>query len=270
MRILLIADVHNKPNGDVKTLENIKNCIQSTCPDLVVFLGDTVHGPDVNDGRYEHYLRQVLDTTGDIPFATVFGNHDDECDMTKEALLQIQQTYPNCMTKGTDYVLEMCGETLVFIDSGAYYQGKESLYDVVKPQQISWAKEQIKGKKAIVFQHIIVPDIFDVISQSVLWSRGAVFAKGKWCRFKKGVAYTGTLGERPCPPDISSNQLTQLAPNLKAMVFGHDHKNDFEVNLMGVKLIQCAGCGSNSYDAKNPSSVKLLDTQTLTTKQIFL
>ena len=24
MRILLIADVHNKPNGDVKTLENIK------------------------------------------------------------------------------------------------------------------------------------------------------------------------------------------------------------------------------------------------------
>ncbi len=270
MKILLIADVHNKPNGDVKTLENIKNCISSTKPDLVVFLGDTVHGPDVKDGRYEHYLRQVLDTTGDTPFATVFGNHDDECDMTKDAILQIQQTYPNCMTKGADYVLEMDGETLVFIDSGAYYQGKGSLYDVVKPEQIQWAKQNIQGKKAIIFQHIIVPDIFDVISQSLLWSRGAVLGKGKWCKFKKGVDYKGTLGERPCPPDINTNQLATLAPNLKAMVFGHDHKNDFELTLQGVKLIQCAGSGSNSYDADCPSSVKLLDTQTLTTTQIFL
>lgn len=271
MKILLIADVHNKPNGDSKTLENIKNCISDTKPDLVVFLGDTVHGPDVNDGKYEQYLRQVLDTTGDTPFATVFGNHDDECDFTKQQILEITQAYPNCLTKGQDYVLDIQGETLVFIDSGSYYHDKKaSLYDVVKPEQIDWAKEKIKGKKAIAFQHIIVPDVFDVISQSLMWSRGAVFGKGRWCKFKKGVAYTGTLGERPCPPDINTNQLNELAPNLKAMVFGHDHKNDFEVTVKGVKLIQCAGCGSNSYDADCPSSVKLLDTQTLRTTQIFL
>lgn len=269
MKILLVADVHNKPKGDAKTLDNIKNAIADTKPDLVVFLGDTVHGPDVNDGRYEYYLRSVLDTTGDTPFATVFGNHDDECSVTKQEILQIQQAYPNCMTKGTDYVLHMCGETLVFIDSGAYYQGKGSLYDIVKPEQIAWAKQQIEGTKAILFQHVIVPDIFDIVSQSILWSRGAVFGKGRWCKFKKGVAYTGTLGERPCPPDISTNQLSVLAPNLKAMVFGHDHKNDFEVTLQGVRLIQCAGCGSNSYDANHPSSVKLLDTKTLSTTQIF-
>lgn len=275
MKILLIADVHNRPNTKPKdksrTLKGLQKAIQEANADLIVFLGDIVHGPDFKEVNedYELYLREVLDLTGDYPFAFVFGNHDDECDVSKDNILKIISSYPNSLTNGRNYTVEMMGEKLLFIDSGSYYDGEESYYDIVKPEVISWAKNEIKGVQGILFQHIIVPDIFDVMVQKKhfvpFWAHG----DGKWVRFRQDIKYSGKLGERPCPPNISTGQLEALSKNLKCACFGHDHVNDFELNLMGVKVIQCAGAGYNCYDKKQKSNVKILDTKTLTTTKIY-
>jgi predicted phosphodiesterase len=275
MKILLIADVHNRPNNSFAkklTLQNLKNVIKNTPCDLIVFLGDIVHGPDFKHSSepYEKYLREVLDLTQDRPFATVFGNHDDECDITKDKILSIIKSYPNSITDGKNYLKEMHNETLLFIDSGSYYNGDESYYDIVSQDVIDWAKDKISNKKAILFQHIIVPNIIDCLDEYNNFKPFCVNGDGKWVKFKKSISYTGKLGERPCPPDINNHQLEQLAPNLKGAVFGHDHKNDFELKISGVKIIQCAGAGYNSYDKLKRSSVKLLDTKTMQTKKIYL
>lgn len=269
MRILLIADVHNKPHGSKKTLNSIKNIIEKTKCDLIVFMGDMVHGPST-PYNYEKYLRQVFDLTGDTPFATVFGNHDDECATPKEDILKFTKSYKNCLTVGCDYVIEMFGETLLFIDSGSYYNGEESFYDTVKKEQIEFAKSKIKGKKAILFQHIIMPDIMECIEEYEKRVKGAVRDGESFYKFKNTVKYTGTLGERPCPPDINTGEFEELREYLKACVFGHDHKNSFELSIKGVKFIQCAGSGNNSYDKFCKSSVKILDTKTLETERIFI
>lgn len=275
MKILLIADVHNRPNTKAKdksrTLKGLEGAIKKANADLTVFLGDIVHGPDFKeiDEDYEPYLREVLDLTGDNPFAFVFGNHDDECDVSKDDILKIISSYSNSLTNGRNYIIDMMGEKLLFIDSGSYYDGEESYYDTIKPEIISWAKNEIKGAQAILFQHIIVPDIFDVMVQKKhfvpFWAHG----DGKWVRFKKDVVYSGKLGERPCPPNINTGQLEGLSKNLKCACFGHDHVNDFELDLMGVRVIQCAGAGYNCYDKKQKSNVKILDTKTLTTTKIY-
>lgn len=269
MKILLIADVHNKPCSSRKTLKALKKAIDNSQCDLIVFLGDTVHGPNTLY-NYEKYLRQVLDLTGDMPFATVFGNHDDECKTTKDEILSYMKKYDNCLTQKGDYVIEMMGETLVFVDSGSYYKGDGSFYDTVKEEQIQSVLKKIEGKKAILFQHIIVPDIMEAIDCFDTEQKGAVKDGKKYYRFKDSVEYTGKLGERPCPPDINTGELEKLAPHLKAMCFGHDHKNSFELEMMGVKLIQCAGSGNNSYDKFCKSSVKILDTETLKTTTKWL
>lgn len=274
MKILLIADVHNRPlvspHSRTKTLEGLKKVISKTPCDLIVFLGDIVHGPDFKQVSedYGFYLRQVLDLTKDIPFATVFGNHDDECDVSKEEILDIIKSYPNALTKGENYVLNMKDETLLFIDSGSYYDGEKSHYDTVKQPVIDWAVDEIKGKNAVLFQHIIVPDIFNAIDEYKHFRPFCIYSSGKWLKFKKGIQKTGTMFERPCPPDINTAELEQLAPYLKGAVFGHDHMNTFELDLMGVRLIQCGGCGSNCYDKHFPSSVKQLDTKTMKTEKI--
>ncbi|MFR5875165.1 MAG: metallophosphoesterase [Eubacterium sp.] len=276
MKILIIADVHNRPltskRARIKTLNGIKKAITDNPCDLIVFLGDIVHGPDFKTIKrpYEKYLREVLDLTGEVPFATIFGNHDDECAVTKDEILRIIDSYPNSLTNGRNYVVDMKGETLLFIDSGSYYEGEGSYYDVVKQDVIDWAKDKTEGKKAILFQHIIVPDIIDCLDEYKYFKPFCVTGDKKWVKFKKGISYTGHMGERPCPPKINTGELKQLSPYLKGAVFGHDHKNDFELNIFGVKIIQCAGSGSNSYDKFNRSSVKLLDTKTMQTKKIFI
>ena len=261
MKILLIADVHHRPgvsrHRQKTTVKKLKNIINALPADLIVFLGDTVHGPDFKSDKtlYEKYLREVLDLTKSIPFATVFGNHDDECDITKEEILKIISSYPNSCTNGKNYTLKTDSETLLFLDSGTYYDGEGSFYDTVKAETIEWAKAEIEGEKAILFQHIIVPDIRDITHKKF---------------FNEGVRYTGKIKESPCPPDINTGELRELSPFLKAAVFGHDHKNSFETELMGVKLIQCAGAGLECYEYPQRPSIKLLDTKTLKTEYIKL
>ena len=269
MKILLIADVHNRLDVNkvrhTRTLKSLKRVISRTSCDLLVFLGDTVHGPDFKgrEALYERALREVLDITQGTPFAAVFGNHDDECGITKEEILRIQQSYPNCLTRGRDYVLDMGGEALLFIDSGTYYDGEESFYDTVKPEQIAFALSEIREKKAILFQHIIVPDILPLThTKKRLFLKKTVF--------KSGVLFDGRIGERPCPPDVNTGEWEQLSPYLKAAVFGHDHKNDFELTLDGVRMIQCAGAGRNCYEYPQIPRVKLLDTETLKTETVYL
>ncbi len=264
MKILIIPDAHNNPCAHKyfkrkKTIKCIKKAIDENPCDLIVFLGDTVHGPDFPKDckSYEKCQRDILDLTGNTPFALVFGNHDDECIKTKEEILSVVDSYPNSLTQGRNFVLDMKGETLLFIDSGSYYEGEGSFYDTVKEDTIAWAKEQIEGKKAILFQHIIMPDIMDYIE---------ILPKGE--RFKEGVSYTGVLGERPCPPNINTGELETLAPYLKAAVFGHDHASSFELDVKGVKFIQCPGAGFNSYEKKKQAEYKILDTQTLKTKTV--
>lgn len=269
MKILLIADVHNKPKGSKKTLASIKNVIKATDCDLIVFLGDTVHGPATHN-NYEKYLRQVLDLTQGISFCSVFGNHDDECNTSKKEILSIMKSYPNCLTGDGDYAVDMMGETLLFIDSGSYYDGDESFYDTVKAEQIEHAKSLISSKKAILFQHIIFPDIMDYIDEIEAPTKGAVRDGKRFYKFKSNVKFKGRLGERPCPPDINTGELKVLAPSLKCAVFGHDHKNTFELDANGVRLIQCGGSGNNSYDKYCKSSVKVLDTSTLETELIYI
>lgn len=270
MKILLIADVHDKLFGSLKTIRNLKKAVQKTPCDLIVFLGDTVHGPSTPHFIYKKRLRRAVSVACGKPFATVFGNHDDECKTTKDEILHWLQEIPNCKTKGRNYVLDYGDTRLLFIDSGSYCKGEESFYAYVDKAAIDWAKEQANGRRTILFQHIIMPDIIELLEESDVKKDGFIKDGSKWYKFKEGHPLAGSLRERPCPPDFNSGELDALKNHICCAVFGHDHLNDFETDIKGVRFIQCAGAGSNSYDRHHPSSIKLLDTNTLKTSTIPL
>ena len=264
MKILIVADVHMRTKvseaRQSRTFRALENAFANVPCDLAVFLGDLMHGPDYADdrARFMHDLKKALAATGDVPFAFVFGNHDAEGPVTKKEILDVLGTCRNSLTQGENYVLHTGGETLLFIDSGSEYDGEESHYDIVRPDTIRWAAQNIAGEKAVLFQHIIVPDIIDCVAQD---------ENGDW-RFKDGFAFEGVLKERPCPPDLNTGELETLAPHLKAMVFGHDHINSFTCSMNGVKIIQCAAASVSGYEYPQEPTVRLLDTKTLVSEVI--
>ncbi len=231
---------------------------------------------------FEEYYKQW-----GVRVAVVFGNHDDQFTWTtKEQQIKMYQKY-DCFI-GYDEAIENidiygCGNymvpifksnytpitegeidykniayNLMMIDSNTYVDALGLTdYDAVHDDQLQWFEGETKrinalsGKnvKSMVFQHIIVPDIYDALVKVDEGTEGAVKAKdGNYYVLPEGAK--GTLGEAPCPPskDVYNNEYERLINvGAEAFFFGHDHNNDFEVSYKGATMYATSGVGFCSY-----------------------
>ena len=85
----------------------------------------------------------------------------------------------------------------------------------------------------MVFQHIVVPEIFDAI--------------------ENGTLVDGVIAERPAPSPYESKQFNAIVNqgDVKAMFFAHDHINTYTINYMGLDLVCTPGAGFCSYGDDN-------------------
>lgn len=231
-RILILSDIHTPYNMPVWTENFIRYAMETQKPHLVVLLGGTA-------------------------FAMVFGNHDHEGlphlseDEAKDFLLSVYGESENCLAVGRDYsfnIKDSKGEndifSLYFIDSGTY--AKEGGYAYVQPHQLSWYKQECdkNGKlPSYLFQHIIFPEVYDLMYESKLpkkgYTKGQCIRGKKFYKFKADQLVSGTMKEGPCPPDINGGQFETVKEkgNTVACFFGHDHKNDFDCDCQGIRLL---------------------------------
>ncbi len=159
---------------------------------------------------------------------------------------------------------------LMMIDSNSYVNRKPwtldgvlSDYDCVHNDQLVWFENEMnaisamRGKtvNSMVFQHIIVPDIYDALKEVPAGTEGAVANKydaSKYYVLPDGAK--GTLGESPCSPNPNNynNEYERLiAVGAQAFFFGHDHENDFEVPYKGATMYNTSTVGFCSYGAGN-------------------
>ena len=189
-KILHITDTHQDSSGE-KVPAFIAEALDYTKPDLVVFGGDNQvsNGNDFQKvyDAIESLVKPIVECG--IPFALVFGNHDDQEGFSKEDQLKIFQSFPGCLTYDVEG-LYGCGNSnlpilssdgrrtafnLWFFDSNTYNPDEsQGGYDYVREDQINWYKttsealERANGKKvpSLAFQHIIVPEIYDIFLRS--------------------------------------------------------------------------------------------------------
>lgn len=284
-KLLVFTDIHetNRPFRD--TIALIERSLDAVQPDLVIYLGDTVDGafPGANPER----VRAAIDAavmpvvSRGIPFAPVFGNHDRESGVPNEAQLKIYQQYPGCLLlQGAgcvpgcgNYVVTVEGSTddsdkfaLWMIDSGSRIseerlaQGIPDGYAAPEPEQIAWFERKAEELAAqnggctpagLVFQHIIVPEIYDALVPARRGEKGAVRGqekkwRGSWYRLPDDAI--GKLGEGPCPPCYNTGEFDAMKRhNVLGAFFGHDHVNDFECPYQGIRLTNCKSTGVRSY-----------------------
>lgn len=106
-------------NGDATTIEYMEKLLDREKPNLVVFSGDNINGGGVSDARAATFKFAEPVVKRKIPWAVIFGNHDDENDLTREELLEVMKHMPYSLTERGPIDLPGIGNYIlkVFTDS---------------------------------------------------------------------------------------------------------------------------------------------------------
>ena len=277
-KILLLADTQDVAKPQKEMLQLLEASLDAAQPDFVVYLGDMIHGNDIkSEESAEAAITAIVAPVVQrgLPFAVVFGNHDDNGGVSKEAQMEIYRSFPGCMAvDGED--LTGCGNYRIplfgsdgekavfnfwFFDSGTYDPDREGAYDYVRQDQLDWyvkesnALMEENGGEAVpsfAFQHIIVPEIYDMLTEVPKGSEGAVRGHGshsdRYYVLNPENFSSGSMGEGPCPPEYNSGEFAAWQQgDVIAAFFGHDHVNDFVGSYKGVDLVMTPGVGFYIY-----------------------
>ncbi len=285
-KILVLADIQDDAALLSVTANFIDAAVASEQPDLIILTGDNIAGHITpNADRSAKAIRAFMDILEPygIPVAMVFGNHDDDGGrMSKEDQMKVYEEY-SCfigMDEGEEiygvgtYNVPIFSSTddsdIVFncwlFDSGSY--DENGGYDRVRQSQIEWYKAKSAELKAanggeavpsLVFQHIIVPEIFEALDEVEMGTPGAVSKYGKFYALPETAAEGSFMGEPPCPSAVNDGQFDALVEggDVIGMVFGHDHSNSFIVPYEGIDLINNPTCGFQSYGMSEVRGIRV-------------
>ena len=289
-----------------KMLDNAYDMIK---PDLVLFTGDNILGNHLLDARFGsrqiaggkaatmRVMRESIDNIcaplekRKIPFAMIYGNHDDRNLVSKDEQADIYRSYSMCLPMNNRngsvdcdtyniLVLPAEGDSPVFnlwmLDSAWYDKKADKCFEAIKPETVAWYKktaaklaEENGGTPvpSLMFAHIPLPAILNLVEQCGANDIGAVNTHERgWCRLRPDLA-RGTLKEYPSvlADDAGLFDAAVQFGDVKGIVSGHDHMNCFEGKYKGIEFVQtscasfrCYGDGSRGvrvfeFDARDPA-----------------
>ncbi len=286
--ILILADIHLSGREWKWTKAHIEAAFCESQPDLVVLLGDNVTGryPGASVEKINGAIKQIgeIFEERNVPFTLVFGNHDHEglCEFgftertAKKHILSLFKRCSFClaeegekMTGVGNYnrlIYDSSGAkpvfNLWFMDSNPYAEESEGGYGYVHADQLRWYEEKGEELKkenggknipSFIFQHITVPEIYDMLKSHPKRVKGSVKGHGSYGKsyYTANPEYitSGKLKEGPCPPDVKSEQFSSWLKrgDILGAFFGHDHVNDFSGEHKGIKIHQVPSTGFYSY-----------------------
>ncbi|MBQ6419711.1 MAG: metallophosphoesterase [Clostridia bacterium] len=238
------------------TMRRLVNRVQ---PDLITLTGDLVCG---DDSTYYsiHRLTDLMESFG-VPWAPVFGNHDDEANCDRNYLADVMTAAPHCLMKKSDpemgvgnYIVNIAEptadggqkivESLIFMDSHKTQPNEK------QKAWFTWAADGINaltdnGAEISLFMHIPLPEYR--YAYDLAWNA----EEKKW---NEGFDAYGALHETICCERDADGQPVQrgffdavkAAGTAKFVFCGHEHMNNFSILYEGVRLTYCMKVGKAS------------------------
>lgn len=291
-RVLCVSDIHGGVGYDAEnTAADLSALVEGLKPDLVMLLGD-IAGPGMIHISNADELKAMLDSLcaplekAGIPWAHVFGNHDDNYGLDNSEAEKVYESYAHCVSKagpavlgGTgNYVLPVCGRNgkpLFAVygldshrDTEKTFEHSDTLKNApggsergIDTEQVKWycsvsdRLREISGAPVPALMTFHVP-----LPEALFMSENA-----------EQCGMTGFCEEEVSCPQINPGLFRAALSqgDIKAFCTGHDHVNTFEGTYCGIKL--CSD-GYLSYhachdkrmrggrifdiDENNPSAVK--------------
>ncbi|MFH1538061.1 MAG: metallophosphoesterase [bacterium] len=255
LRTLVVTDLHfyiHSGMSNPESVDTLKKLTKKFKPDLIVSTGDMWHENPAGQGY--NFLKWACKQFAKLgtPWAFAWGNHDKADDYGKaHALLE---RAPNSLYRGAandgNYRLEILnGKTGKPVWN--FFMLNDSRGGM-REEQLEWFKSEVKKIKsenpnpppAFVFFHIPIREYGDFdAAESVA-----------------GVQYEGI-----CHEDGVGNALeTFMASGMvKATFCGHDHVNDYRLNIGGMKLVYARATGAGGYGGdkvKKGATLVTIDT----------
>lgn len=274
-KVLVFSDLHLKTGGIPAVMDaSIKKLVDREDPDLIILNGDNIQDTEIQSRAT---MRAVVNEAVDyieerqIPWMHVFGNHDSESGFSRLEQQRVYEGFEYCISKAGEksltgvgnYVIPVYGsndDTVKFtvwgLDSGDYLsaEDKEGLfplhsafngyrdivYNYIHYDQIEWyvkisklLQEQNDGK--------IVPGLmsFHIPLQEFYTA---------WIN-RESLTWNGEKREVIAASPHNSGLFNALYSrgDIKAVVSGHDHKNNFMVEYGGIKLCYASTVSTNTY-----------------------
>lgn len=279
-------------------------------PDIVLFTGDNILGNHLLDARFGNkkiasgkqatlesmsaairHITYPLEKRK-IPFAMIYGNHDDMNLVSKEEQANIFRECSMCLPMNNEDperdvatysipVISSNGKKQLFniwmLDTAWYDKQENKCFKEIKPSAVEWFKKESErmkkenGDKAmpsLMFLHIPLPITMEIVEKSATPLPNSIGNEEHgW--FKLNPEYgKGFVGELPSILDDDAGLFDAVLEcgGVKAIVSGHDHVNSFEATYKGIDLVQtpCASfrCYGNDLrgvrvfelDENNPES----------------
>lgn len=258
-KILNLSDIHFSDYGyraflSVFNVNKMKRLVANAKPDLITVTGDIVCG-DNSDYYSIQRITDLMESFG-VPWAPVFGNHDDESNCDLNFLAEVMMQSPHCLMQKGDpemgvgnYIINIAEgdkivESIIMMDSH-HNQPNEKQHKWYK-----WAYEginRITGNSAEIslFMHIPIPEYKYAYDEA--WNT----AKKKWNDGYK--AYGSQHESVACERDGDGNpvqrgffDLVKASGTTKYIFCGHDHMNDYSIEYEGVRLTYTMKLGQAS------------------------
>ncbi|OQX15905.1 MAG: hypothetical protein BWK76_12300 [Desulfobulbaceae bacterium A2] len=250
--IMQFTDTHfeNGEPEDLRTAGLMERVLALEHPDLALFTGDVL-GPGCRDARPAWAMAAAPLIRRGLPWAAVFGNHDDESGAaTRAELMAIQQDLPGCLSRPGPRSVSGLGNfllhvaraggagtaaTLCCLDANTYAETDIGGHGWIRDDQIRWFSRSLAATRperptspVLVFLHIPLPEFDEV------WRLGT-------CR--------GEKNEEVCCPRINTGLFAAMHLNgrVRGVFCGHDHVNDFQGRLHGIRLCYGRASGYNTY-----------------------
>jgi hypothetical protein len=256
-KIVQFTDIHEGPNKD-KSIELMNKVLEYEKPNMVVLSGDNIDGKCTTSDEVRKAVNHIAEPmeNRNIPWAIVFGNHDDEHNMmTKEEMMKLYMSFEHNLSQIGYKTFDRIGNynilvegsrdkmpkfNIYMMDSGKYAPAIIGGYNWIKLTQIWWYKRTAlmlkqKYKKIIpslMFFHIPLKNF------KKAWEIGLIdgerfeeesCAKINLCLFSK-IVRTG---------------------DVKGVFVGHDHLNNYCAALNGIRLGYAGYTGYGSYGDDN-------------------
>lgn len=285
-KILCISDLHGICNYDTRLTRDMEAILDGVKPDLLLVLGDMVWRDAMeSEDNLRGFLKSVFKVVEDrkIPWAHVFGNHDNECNvnfsqqkvyekfeynLTKRGPEEIHGVgnfvLPIMNEKGDDVVYNVwgldshdslgdfmkefnLGDTSSKWDMQCVYPSClhdwGSTYNTLNFDQVMWywnssvELEKHFGHRipGLLCQHMALPE-YVVTYKNTAESY-----------------YEGTRREGVGCPTLNAGMFNAILNrgDVKDVVVGHDHINDFTGKYMGIRLSCDAGLNYDGYCAED-------------------